>query len=68
VDRAFKQMDEHKYGFRVAIKSGTTEVWQQLILFLFDLIQNFAIKKKRRGKTPPLYNVDFKVITKCFVS
>ncbi len=61
---AFKQMDEHKYGFGIAIKSGVAEVWQQLILFLFDLIQDFAIKKKRRDKTPPLYNVNFKPITK----
>ena len=60
---AFKQMDEHKNGFRVAIKSGMAQVWQQLILLLFELIQDFAIKKKRRNKIPPLYNVDFKPIT-----
>lgn len=61
---AFKQMDEYKHGFKMAIKSGAAEVWQQLILFLFDLIQDFAIKKKRRDKIPPLYNFNFKPITK----
>jgi hypothetical protein len=57
---AFKQMDEYKSEFRNAIKSGLAEVWHVLIWFMFEIIQEFAIKKKRKNKVPPLYNVDFK--------
>lgn len=60
---AFKQMDEYKHEFRIAIKLGVAEVWRALILFLFELAQDFAIKKKRKNEMPPLYNVDFNPIT-----
>jgi hypothetical protein len=59
---AFKQMNEYKDRFKNAILSGNKEVWLALIMFLFDVIQNFAIKKKRKDKIPPLYNSDFKIV------
>ena len=60
---AFKHMDEHKAEFRKAIKSGLAEVWHRLLWLLFGLIQDFAIKKNRRKKLPPLYNLNFNVVT-----
>jgi O-antigen/teichoic acid export membrane protein len=59
---AFKQMDEYKDEFKKAIKSGIAEVWHDLISFLFGLIQDFAIKKKRKKKEAPLYNANFKAV------
>jgi hypothetical protein len=61
--RGFKQLNELKSEFRVAIKSGMAEIWRQLILFLFGLIQDFALKKKRKKKMPPLYNSNFQCLT-----
>lgn len=60
---AFKQMNEYKAEFKTAIKSGLVEVWHSLLWFLFGLIQDFAIKKNRRQEVPPLYNLNFKMVT-----
>lgn len=58
----FKQMEEYKAEFRIAIKSGLAGVWHALIRFLFGLIQDFAIKKRRKKGAPPLYNHHFKMV------
>jgi hypothetical protein len=59
---AYKQMNEYKPDFRLAVKSGQEDKWKVLILFLFKLIQSFAIKKNRKEKVPPLYIIDFKSV------
>lgn len=60
---AYKHMDEHKAAFRDAIISNLIDLWQSLIQILFDIIQRFAIKKRRKKKMPLLYEIDFKVFT-----
>lgn len=61
--RAFKQMNEYKSEFKTAITSGVTDHWRRLIEFLFQLIQDLAMKKNRRHKIAPLYNLNFQSIT-----
>lgn len=59
---AFRQMNEHKTQFREAIKSGQRQVWYELIMTLFRIVQDFAIKKKRKKNVPILYNTVFKTV------
>lgn len=60
---AFKQMDEHKEKFKTVILLGMQELWHGLILFLFGLVRQFALKKKRKKDLSPLYNINFMAIT-----
>lgn len=60
---AFKQMNEQREKFKLAIRTGLYEMWKELISFFFRAVQSFAIKKIRAKDLSPLYNTHFKCNT-----
>ena len=56
--RGFRQLEEHKNELMEAIKSGLSETWHILIKKMFDLIQSFAIKRRRK-KLALFYIIEF---------